>query len=212
MTLTRMVAEGEHLSSIAEETGFGSFERIFNDEQNSELKEIRPNAHQLVPGDVFILPLKEVETRRAPLDQETRITIKKQKLLLRLKVLDYFGEPVVNQQGVLRLRAKELSVTTDADGFLQVDIPRSTRRAELSIADFTFQLRVGALQPSSEFEGVRGRLTNLGCWSGQSELEDVGNEGEFSLGVELFQEEAGLKVDGKLSDELVSKLVEKHGQ
>jgi hypothetical protein len=207
-----MVADGEHLSCIAEENGFGSFERIFDAEENSELKEIRPNAHQLVVGDIFILPDKQVEVRAAPLDQTTLISIKKQELFVRLKVLDYLGEPIANEAGVLRLRTKELPVTTDADGFFQVAVPRSTRRAELTIAGLTFQLRVGALQPSSEVEGVRARLMNLGCWAGQSEPEDIGNEGEFSLGIELFQEDAGLPVDGKISDDLATKLVESHGQ
>lgn len=212
MALERIVGQGEHISQIAEEAGYGSIEPILEAEQNSDLFARRPNPHQLVPGDVLLLPTKEPQPVTVPVDQVARIVLRRERVRLRVKVLDYFGEPVAGETGRLTTDQDDVDVTTDAGGLLDVPIARVTLTAKLQIGGMLFHLQVGSLQPIDEVNGVRARLNNLGFWSGEQTGFDVGSEGDFKLGIELFQEELGDKPDGILTDALRGKVLAEHGQ
>jgi len=212
MALERIVGLGEHISQIADEAGYGGIDAILEAEENSDLFARRRNPHQLVPGDVLLLPTKEPRPVTVPVDQVARVVLRRERLRLRVKVLDYFGEPVVEETGRLTTDVDDVDVSTDADGLLDVAIARVTLAAKLQIAGMRFQLEVGSLQPIDEVNGVRARLNNLGFWSGEQTGPDVGTEGDFKLGVELFQEEQGDKPDGILTDDLRNKLLAQHGQ
>lgn len=206
------VSAGEHLSQIAEENGFGSIDTITAAPENAELFAARPDPHQLAPGDVLTLPEKTTQAVSLPVDASHRLTVKRQQLLLRLKILDYTGEPVAGESGTLVAGDAKLDVTTDADGLLEATVPRTTRTAELELAGVKYELEVGGLLPSSSVDGVRARLNNMGYWTGVVGDDDSGEETEFRLGIELFQDENDLTVDGVLSDECKAKVVEVHGQ
>jgi hypothetical protein len=212
LKVERLVGNGDHISLIAEEFGFAHFETILEAEENSSLRAARTNPHQLVPDDLLFIPQQEPHPVDVPVDRTFRVVIQRQRLSLRLKVLDLFGEPVASASGTLKAQDQTIPVDTDDDGFLEVQIPRTTKQVELRINDLLFTILVGALQPESFTEGIRARLINLGCWAGQPQLDDVGTEGEFTLGIELMQDELGVPVDGQLSPSFVEQLLNKHGQ
>jgi len=212
MALELTVGPGDHLAQIAEENGYGRIDTIVNAQENADLFARRPNPHQLVPGDVLLLPTKATGSVTVPVDQSAEVVVQREPLLLRVKAFDYFGKPIANETGTLTIGDNELAASSDGDGLVEVTVPRVTKRAELRLADFVFVLEVGSLEPVDELAGARARLNNLGFWSGEATGPDIGHEGELSLGVQLFQEELGVPADGRLTDELRAKLREKHGQ
>jgi hypothetical protein len=212
LTSKRLVGNGDHISLIAEEFGFARFETILEAQENASLRSARTNPHQLVPDDLLFIPDRESHAADVPIDATSRVVIQRQRLFLRVKVVDLFGAPVASASGRLETETVTIRVATDSEGLLHVQIPRNTKQAELRINDLVFTILVGSLQPESFSEGIRARLINLGCWAGQPQVDDAGNEGEFKLGVELIQDELGLPVDGQLSPSLVEKLRTKHGQ
>jgi|GEM_PF-6539390 len=210
--IKRLVGNGEHISLIAEEFGFARFESILEAQENASLRSARTNPHQLVPDDLLVIPDRESHAVDVPIDATSRIVIQRQRLFLRIKVLDLFGEPVASAGGRLETETVTIRVATDSEGLLHVQIPRNTKQAELRINDLVFTILVGSLQPESFTEGIRARLINLGCWAGQPQIDDVGTEGEFALGIELMQDELGLPVDGLVSSSFANQLLSKHGQ
>jgi len=212
MTGRRLVEDGEHISLIAEEFGFARFETILEAPENATLKKRRKNPHQLVPDDLLVIPEQESKSEDVPVDSSIRIVVQRQPVFLRVRVLDVFGNAVASSEGTIETERGSVAVTSDNDGIVRAQIPRATKRARLKIGGLSFQILVGALQPADFLEGVRARLINLGHWAGQSQVDDAGGEGEFKLGVELFQDAAGLPVDGVLTSELADKVTETHGQ
>jgi hypothetical protein len=56
MSQTYTVIQGDHISRIAEKSGFGNSKPIWGDHNKSDLKEQRDNPYVLKPGDQIIYP------------------------------------------------------------------------------------------------------------------------------------------------------------
>src|SRR5579863_4620743 len=70
------VKEGEHLSGIADAFGFTDYAKVWNDPNNTELKQQRDNPHVLFPGDRICIPEKTPKSYSKPTDQRHRFVRK----------------------------------------------------------------------------------------------------------------------------------------
>lgn len=183
------VQAGDHISWIAEKHGFSSYHTIWDDPANTGLRAVRPNPHQLVPGDEIVIPDKTYANLPLASDREHQITVRRDVLRLRLLLADVFGLPIANASGNLEVGGSSVPVTTDGNGLLSTVIPRDAREGVLEIAGWTFRIAIGALQPKSESEGQTARLSNLGLWRGIP--GDYDDPEAQSLGLELLQHRRG---------------------
>jgi hypothetical protein len=214
MPLLHVVVRGEHLASIAERYGFENFETIWNAPENSELRKHRENPSTLLPGDEVLVPDKTEPAFARPAAQSHKFVVHVPQTLLRLRVLDLYGDPVASTDGVLTIDGRGQDVTTDGDGRLEIPIRRDARSAHLALGTIAFDLSIGALDPLPEDTGIEQRLGNLGYPT--RDPDDDGGEGvehaeQLALAVELFQDDSGVTPDGEADATFVDRLGKRYG-
>ena len=196
MLLQHVVQQGECLSSIAFRFGFFP-DTLWKHGENSDLRRKRKNPNALAPGDVLVIPEKELKEVAKQPEHRYRFRKKGVPAQLNLKVLNE-GEPVANQPFVLVVDGVSRSGTTDGQGGISVDIVPDARHAALTVgqggAAIHYELELGHLDPIDTISGVQQRLRNLGF--------DCPEDGQ--LGVETiaalraYQADCQIKVTGQI--------------
>jgi len=213
MTLEHTVKQGEGLTSIAQKYGV-SFEKIWNDPENDQLKRKRKNPNILYPGDVVYIPYKETKEELGVTETKHRFKLKKSIHILRLAV-------EVSEIGRMANEAYELTIDnniykgiTDADGMIKETLPADSKTGRLKVGEEVWELCIGWLNPIDRdtkdegLSGAQGRLTNLGYLVGPvSGMMDSMTE----MALKYFQADEGLELTGKLDEATRNKLVKVHG-
>ncbi len=114
---------------------------------------------------------------------------------------------------VLKIDGQLIEGRTDADGFVECDIPPDAKKGKLILEPGTpdeleLPVRLGHLDPITEVSGVKERLANLGFECGDP---DDSLSPELVAAVKTFQEDHGLTVTGEIDGETRDKLEEVHG-
>jgi N-acetylmuramoyl-L-alanine amidase len=91
---------------------------------------------------------------------------------------------------------------------IEQQIPMTATGGMLTIQDMEIPLEIGHLDPIEEVTGWQARLNNLGYYTGPIGEAD---EEQVRLGVEEFQCDNGLSVDGVCGQNTQNKLKEVHG-
>jgi hypothetical protein len=186
MAKTLTVQQGDHLSGIAADNEFATFETIWNDAKNAALKAIR-DPHVLFPGDQLFIPDRLEKIEAGATTMLHVFAVVKQRLFLRLKILDLNYQPLKNAPCELKVESEDIvNATTNAKGFLTPDqeIEVKAHDAELTVhlpkppakkgdapapaPDPTqpFELKIGNLNPETKLSGQQARLNNLGYFAG----------------------------------------------
>lgn len=215
MSKVHVVKQGECLSSIAGQYGFADYKVIYEHERNAEFKRRRPNPNLIYPGDELFIPDIRPKTVTLQTDQSYRIVVRLPKRKIKLRLVDTFGEPISRTDFQLLLDGAPdpKSGTTGAKGEIEAEIPFNVGTVKVVAGDESIELNVGHLNPMSHVDdkgisGIQARLANLSYYSG--EVNGVlGKETEHAI--RRFQLHHGMAVDGAITDELRSKLEEKHG-
>ncbi|MCK4341527.1 MAG: LysM peptidoglycan-binding domain-containing protein [Phycisphaerae bacterium] len=159
-----VVRAGDCMSSIAKKTGH-FWKKVWNDPNNSELKEVRKEPNVLLPKDRVTIP--EIETKQEPGETEMRHRFVRRgepaKLRMQICIED---EPVGNARYNLYIDSHEEEGTTDADGWVETKIPGNAKRGRLVVdakrQALVFPLNLGGIDPVESNQGVQQRLSNLG--------------------------------------------------
>ena len=132
------------------------------------------------------------------------------KVELRLRLLDWTGEPRANQPYRLFINLVGMQGETDEMGELKETIPANAQKAELQLIDSgeQFELLLGHLDPIEEISGIQGRLENLGYHTHTID-NDFGPRTQKNLC--RFQLAKDLPVSGEPDDPTRKKLAEEHG-
>lgn len=208
MSSYHIVAQGEHLSSIAEQYGFSDYRTLWNRPENAELKQRRPDPHVLFPGDRIYIPDLLRKKEAAETSRRTRFRLQAPRLMLRLVIKDFNEQPIINTACSLEVEGATYQLTTDASGQIQQQISVSARTGKLSILDLEVPIQIGYLDPVEEVSGQQARLNNLGYDAGE-----VGetNEEKLRSALEEFQCDRNLTVDGTCNPQTQARLLEVHG-
>jgi hypothetical protein len=205
-----VVEDGQHLSAIAERYHFGNMETLWNAPENAGLRAVREDPHQLLPGDQVVIPKVRKARFVRPSGQMHEFVVHVEKLKLRLKVLDFLGEPISNEEGTILVEGQEIAARTDGDGMLEVRIPGNAAKATLSLGPHEFELKIGGMAPVSESSGVQARLNNLGFWAGASDPDDDATPPQADLPTAIDQFRS-LHDVGEAAGDLAVRLVEEYG-
>jgi hypothetical protein len=202
------VAQGECVSSIAEDAGF-LWETVWNHPTNSLLKSRRKDPNILLPGDVLFIPRRTVNEFSRATDMTHCFRLKREPCMLRLQVLDN-DEIQANATYMLLVEGKVYQGITDSDGKLEHRIPANARAAKLVVGPHRqeYLLDLGELDPITEMTGVQGRLRNLDYYAG--ELDGQLND-ETRQALKEFQLRQKLPTTGEPNQATREKLQEIHG-
>jgi hypothetical protein len=202
------VQQGEHLSTLAERYGFQTYEKIWNDPANADLKKLRKNPHVLLPGDEVTIPDLEQKTVDVSTTALHKFVLRGSGLKLRLTILDHSGKPRASEDCKLTVEGSAEDLQTDGDGKVERKIAASVRRASVTLADVEVPVDVGYLDPVDQLSGWQARLVNLGYLESPADDE---NDPDVRSAVEEFQCDHDLKVTGDCDDKTQAKLLEVHG-
>ncbi len=154
------------MSSVAKQFGF-SATTLWNHVENVALKLKRNDLNVLLPGDVVVIPEKQLREEPAATDRRHRYQLKGA-VKLKLRLLRN-GEPRSSDAYVLNINSKLIDGVTDNDGHLEASIPADAEAATLTFpaSGDTFSLRLGHLNPVKEVSGIQARLRGLGFYIGE---------------------------------------------
>lgn len=202
------VRPGECLSSVADQHGF-FWETLWNDPNNSGLRELREDPNTLVPGDLVHIPeqRQKAETRNTgALHRFRKRGIPAQ---IRLQLFD--GETLrVNQEFTFIIdEAHRHTGRTDSEGVLKVPIAPTARRGHLVVGpdqeEYVFDF--GHLPPAETVAGAKSRLQNLGFYDG--EVDDELDE-PTQAAIRAFQSRFDLEPTGELDSVTLDRLEQTH--
>jgi protocatechuate 3,4-dioxygenase beta subunit len=202
------VKQGDHIASIAADAGFVSWKTIWDDGKNASIKAKR-NPNVLYPGDVIEIPERQKREESAPTGEYSTFQTVGDPVQLKIVVLDWAGNPVVDTELDIELDGGE-KIKTAGDGSVTkktVD-PLGQREGTLRVQGHELGLKLGHLDPVEEFSGQVWRLNNLGYRAG--EPADAGDM-DFKSAVEEFQCDYSLTVDGICGPQTQGKLKDVHG-
>jgi len=211
---THTVAQGEHLSGIAQQYGFNEYRTIWDHPQNSSLKEQRRNPNVLFPGDSLFIPDKQAKTEPRGAGQQHSFKVSRPTIRLRLALRDFDNQPLANTDCEIRVDGTSTALTTDADGRFEVPVAATATEATLVFKDplvpfdLTVPIKIGHLDPVDQVSGQKARLSNLGYIT--RPLEEV-DDTVFAHTVQEFQCDLDLPVTGECDDATQAKLKELHG-
>ena len=162
-TVTHVVAQGEHLASVAMRYGVAESD-IWNHPKNADLKAQRKTGNVLAPCDVLYVPTRK-PPRWAALSVGAVNTFVADvpKLKLTVTLTDDDG-PLPNLSYVASGRFGSLEGTSDGAGIVTLPITAldSMVLLELPALGKTVHLYVGHLDPIDLVSGLQHRLHHLG--------------------------------------------------
>lgn len=214
MSIRHVVKRGECLSKIARQHGFRSHRTIYDHPDNAALRAKRPNPDLLFPGDVVVIPTRELREETIATTRTHHFVVRRQTKILRLKLLMPDLSPLAGEPYVLTVGAREpIQGVTSGDGSLEHEVSLGDSHAILEIADRELLLHLGALNPIRDtpddgVSGAQARLVNLGYAPGPIDGK-AGRRTRAAL--TMFQHEHGLDVTGKPDAPTLGRLEKEHG-
>jgi N-acetylmuramoyl-L-alanine amidase len=199
------VKQGECISSIAHK--YGMFpDTIWEDPENSQLKDKRKDPNVLMPGDVVYVREKEVKEESCATGQRHRFRRKGVPAKMRVQMqLD--GKPLSNVS--FRLYVDGVLVKTGrtgADGVIEESIPPNAKEGEILLKDDegneeSYPFSLGTVDPIDTEEGIKTRLRSLGY-----------NADDLAAAISEFQQKEGFTVSGSIDDATRNRIKEMFGQ
>lgn len=202
------VLQGDHIASITADAGFLSWKTIWDDGKNASLKSKR-NPNVLFPGDMLEIPAKQKKEESIPTTEYSTFQTVGDPVQLKIVVLDWAGNPIVDTELDIQLDGGE-KIKTAGDGSAtkkSVD-PQGAKEGKLKVKGYELGLKVGHLDPVEEISGQVWRLNNLGYRAGNA---TDSSDPIFKSAVEEFQCDYLLTVDGDCGPNTQAKLKEIHG-
>lgn len=207
------VRQGECLVSIAKMYGFEDPSEIYQDANNADLRQRRPNPNLLYPGDTIVIPAHELKAFDLATGQRHRVVVQVPKRKIRVRMLDARREPMKNMPFKIEAGGRVYEGQSDGDGIVEKTVPAEVEAATLSIGDVTVPLQLGHLNPNDNTQdngvsALQARLKNLGYAPGRIDGR-IGPRTRAAL--RRFQADNDLEVTGEPDDATLAALRDGHG-
>lgn len=202
------IREGDSISSLSER--FGLIEdTIWLHADNTELRQLRPNKNILSPGDVVIIPDKEKRQESCASDAKHQFKRKGVPALFKVQLF-HMNMPRANQDYTLDIDGTLREGKTDVNGVLKESISPNAKKARLFVGPDNEQLEFifGTLEPLEETRGIAQRLSNIGLYEGNLNVE--ANDPALMNALSKFQAQQELPISGEIDDATLDKLKSVH--
>ena len=211
MSRTRRIQSGEHLARLAYLHGHRTVDDIWMADENAELRARREDPGVLAPGDEIVVPVAEpFEFYGLAVGRRHRIELNLPYPLVRLE-LAYANEAAVVApfaEAEVSFDDQSQTLAPDPSGVLEFEIGPFTTTVEVVVQGRGLSCTVATLEPVDTFEGIHGRLQNLGYEPGPRRGQRSGDGVAFLSAVQEFQCDHGLKVDGDPGEQTQARLLE----
>ena len=204
-----LVAQGECLTSIADQYGF-FWQTLWAHPRNASLNASGRHPNMLFPGDVVHIPEKTPKEYACETGARHRFKRRGVPAKLRLRLL-WDDEPRTGEAYSLDIDGALRSGSVGSDGIVEVRIPSAAKRGVLIVGEgerrMTYQLALGHVDPIDEISGVKARLKNLGftCGGADSHLDEQTQEA-----LRAFQGSRGLEPTGEIDGATLAELRAAH--
>jgi len=205
---TYTVKQGDTIIGLAAKNGFKDADTILNASDNSSLKQSRTDPGILFPGDVVVIPSRELLQHPSAVDASHKFKITRPKAWIRLVVKDAAGKALANLKYQLTVGSKQWNGMLPADGVLEQAVSPNARDGRLTVwlddkNTEIWDLAIGSMDPLDEISGVQSRLNNLGfdCGEPNGKLNDATKDA-----IRAFQARLGIDITGAIDDTLKQKL------
>jgi hypothetical protein len=206
------VKPGDCMSSIAAAFGLGDYKDIYDAPANAEYRKLRPNPDIIQPGDKIVIPDLIPFTRVLATGQKHTIKVKLPRATLQVYLKDADGEPVAGKDYLLHVDGqKDKKGTTTGEGLVKEDVPATATSANIAFPEqgFSFDVKLGKVDPIGSRTGLASRLRNLGypCAEGSTPKETAEN---LCYALARFQTDHGLDPTGDADQDTVDLLMQEH--
>ncbi len=175
------VEQGDCISSIAFDHNMFP-DTIWDHADNAELKKKRKDPNALLPGDVVVIPDKELKEEQCQAEQKHRFKRKGVPEKLRIQFLTGDEKDDAPRKGIpytLDITTKggrpvpQKKGKTDNDGFLDEPIPPDAVRGIIILGEDEdeelHEIALGHIDPIDTISGIQARLNNLGYGCGDED-------------------------------------------
>jgi LysM repeat protein len=213
---THNVAQGDTLISIAHQYGFTDWQKIWDDPQNAELRKTRSNPMVLYPGDKVFVPEKEVRIFERRTAATHTFRMRRLTCTFSVYLKDECDKPYAGCKYELKVGQDTFTGQVASDGLVIHEVKPDSKTGQLKLwpdpADpkevYTWEIKVGHLDPIETVSGVQARLNNLGFRAGpvDGKLNATTKEA-----IEAFQLRIGYQVPtGEIDDRTRKALLAAH--
>jgi hypothetical protein len=225
------VSQGECLDSIAVQNGL-TWQQIWTHPENADLKELRKDPFELLPGDKVFIPEKAIKQESGGTEVTHRFRRKgvPSKFYLQVCVAD---EPLAVTPFAAEIDGETIEGVTDENGWVEFPIRPDATGGELRVGEevpappspedededglgleagereqiIVIPLEFGCLDPITEITGVQQRLANVGFLVGEEGMLDE----DTVAAIAEFQSKIKLEPTGELDDTTRDKLKDYYG-
>lgn len=217
MPTIHTVAQGETLTGIAKKYKYSSWQKIYNHSANAEFKALRDNPNIIFPGDKVVIPDIEPRYIGVATTKQHVFCLKRPKEMFRMKIQNGAGGALEGAKAVLDVGGQRIEAKLDDTGLLEVPLPEGydqTGSLEIYLDEDSdepshlYEIQLAHLDPIGTLSGVQARLNALGYECGVVDGVMGNNTRD---GVEAFQDEYGLDIDGIPGPKTKAKLREVYG-
>lgn len=202
---------GEHRGG----RGLADWRRVWQLNENEDLRRARTSPHVLKPGDRVFLPERETGQEECATEKRHRFRCKRPGVMIRLIVRGPDHRELADRDYRLTVDGLDYRGKTGSDGLVEKRIPAGARVGQLTVwhragdAECVgrWDLKIGELDPVDELSGVQARLNNLGfaCGTPDGEMNP-----RTRAALRRFQTRFGLNVTGDPDGATRRALREKH--
>jgi hypothetical protein len=206
-----IVARNETLMRIAARYGFLDYRQIYDHPNNATFKRLRPNPQVLKEGDEIFIPTAEPSKVWSCATGQTHTFVVPTPPVHELRIYARnAGQPISCERYVLEVDGKTLNGRTGKDGLVRKPVPARARNVVLRFPSLglSWTLKVGAIDPLREPQGIRQRLVNLGYWQDSEESPET----TLRTNLMQFQRAYDLSPTGDADSATIAKLKEVHDQ
>lgn len=203
------VANGDCLTSIAEENGF-FWETLWEHPKNATLREKRKDPTVLLSGDMVHVPDKRQKTESRPTGAQHKFRVKNVPVIVTIRLVDDDGTPRKDLEYSITVEGKTTKGNTGSDGIVRVPVMPSAKVGKLKITNTSeeYSLQLGHLDPIEELTGVQARLQGLGYYRG---AVDGAASPDLKDAVRKFQTAQGITATGEMNTATAAALVQDFG-
>jgi len=158
-----IICQGDYLLKLAHQFGFDP-DVVWNDDENAQLRQLRPNPNILFAGDILYIPDEAGAPPRAlNVTTGSTNTFVTNPPTVTLTVC-FSDAPFASKAYSVQELPELAGLTTDGNGVLTFTAPVTLETATVVFTDpaATFAFQVGNIDPIDTLSGIFQRLQNLG--------------------------------------------------
>ena len=217
MATTHTVQQGETLQLIAKKYRIGDWKQLYYHADNAEFRKKRPNPNILNPGDVINIPDFAAQRAGVSTGAGHTFVVRRGKQILKLRLVDPAGKPLAKVKAKFNVAGQLRELLSNTDGAFELEIAQPELE-EIPVEIFAlpgkeepshrFVLRPGHLDPADTVTGVQSRLNSLGYDCGK--VDGVYGQ-KTKAGIQAFQRNKDMAVDGQPSSAVCSAVAQEYG-